>query len=127
MNFDADTWLKAQEHPSVTIEGVTYTGRLLSFEQFMPFGQRLEEMQKTGTGFGEFARDYLYTIYPKPKKRSWVARLRGEPEAVDPVPLIMSHPAFMEIMKSFFATQVAALGMKDDSLMMNGKNSVGGE
>ena len=46
MGFDADAYLKALTPPSFTIGGETYTGKLLSFDEMLPFQERFAQVEE---------------------------------------------------------------------------------
>ncbi|HEY4321717.1 MAG TPA: hypothetical protein VGM77_11145 [Gemmatimonadales bacterium] len=111
-HFDIDAWQQTTERPSITLRGRTYTGKLLSAEQFLPILARLQSVATDPEGFFAVTRDYLTLIYPRQKWLTW------RPQIVDE---IMSQPNAAEIISSFFAIQLAAMSMTPTDQLTNGK------
>lgn len=105
MAYDADAVAASMEAPAVTIRGKTYTGRILSYEEFLPFQARLDAFAAGQLDEKEMMalfREYLEAVFPK-KFPSWFRE--------DTVRVILTHPGVLGIMRSFFQSQVLALAM----------------
>lgn len=101
MNVQADDLLAALTPPSVTIGGVTYTGRILSYFEFMPYRDemlRFNEGELTTEQALAFLTRYFREVFPK----RWLGP--------DPVPKLMKLPetVLAQVVKSFFTLQLAA-------------------
>lgn len=100
--LDADALVAALTPPSVTVGGVTYKGRLLSYFEWMPFRDRLVRMGRGELGAAEareFAEEYFRAVFPKRFLR------------VDPVPKLMVMPeqVIAQVLSHFFTCQLRAL------------------
>lgn len=108
---DADQYAAALEPPRVRIEGRLYSGRVLSIEEWQPYGRRAKELEKAHeanpedhsvrSGLNAIAEEYFRAIFPAPP---WWTPWRR-----DPVPALLRHPARLAILKGFFAHQVRQL------------------
>lgn len=108
---DADQYAAALEPPRVRIEGRVYSGRVLSIEEWQPYGRRAKELNdaqqakaedpSVPAGLDAMAEEYFRAIFPKPPR--WMPWRR------DPVPALLRHPARLAILKGFFAHQVRQL------------------
>lgn len=127
---DADKYSRALESPRLRLEGRVYTGRVLSIDEWQPYGTRaqimqdalnaaLEKLQKSETGgavdrslvvseidnlqtsLDDLMRSYFRAVFAKPP--GWAFWRR------DPVPVLMRHPSRNAILKSFFGHQVTQI------------------
>lgn len=74
MHFNADEYLAALEPPSVTINGRLYTGRLLSFNEWLREADALQRWQSGKASSEEIARmaaRLLLLLFPKPWWKFW--------------------------------------------------------
>ena len=104
MRFDADELLSALERPSLKIGGRTYTGRLLSFVEFLPLEGLLQKAIAEGWGAPEFKRlilEYCRLAFPRPWWAFWRPRL-GRVLLRQPPRIVV------EAIKAFFACQKEA-------------------
>ena len=103
MHFDLDAWRKTTELPTVTIGGTTHTGRLLSYQEFIRFQERLAEMMTTGSVVTTITliEDYFTAVFPPKKYVVW------KPSVVSQ---LMTLPNVMELFTSFLALQTQAMG-----------------
>lgn len=117
MAFNADAFIAALEAPTVTINGQTYVGRILSIEEWAPFADRFAAITSgdvSNSDFVTFARDYLRTVFPKKLSYRWLG---------DPVPALLKSPALVPTLTDFFVCQVAALNLSPQHLKTNGTDS----
>ena len=66
MGFNADQWVAAQARPSITIDGETHTGKLLSFDEILPFQERMatiEQEEASPTDIRDLARDLCTALH----------------------------------------------------------------
>lgn len=116
MVFDADAYSAAIEAPSVQLNNKTYTGRILSMEQFIPFSTRFDRLiagQLSPLEESTLYREYLRMLFPKKLYYKW----RG-----DPVDLLMKSPALTSTMIHFFVCQLHALNPSLKLPETNGMN-----
>jgi hypothetical protein len=116
--FDADARAEALELPKVSIGGRTYTGRLLSIEQFAPFNERVQG--KKLLSFDDIMTlvgDYCDVVFPHPWWKRWQSSVRE---------LLLAQPpvVVLEAWRDFFRCQVLACGL-DPSVVAGGALSVG--
>ena len=52
--FDADAYIAAMSPPSIVIEGETYTGKLLSFDEWITLMPTFEKLEEDGVPAAEF-------------------------------------------------------------------------
>jgi hypothetical protein len=104
--------------PQLSIKGRTYTGRILSLEQFAPFEPYLTRMSDPTSPMGAsqiaaFVAVYLRTVFP------WQARYLWQG---DPVTHLRALPwgELLEVLQGFFAAQVASMA---PTLPTNGRTS----
>lgn len=114
--FDADAYLEALEKPTLTINGTTFTGRILSIVEWLPFEQRMEALSDDNNtdGYMAFARDYLRALFPYRMAFKW----RG-----DPVAMTLNHPGLTTIVTDFLALQIRAVTGNNQTRKMSGTNS----
>lgn len=107
--FDADAYLAGLERPTVRIGNITFRGRLLSIEEWLPFEELLAAIADAANGeptaqasadMHEFAEKYLRAVFPR-EDIPWYLRRR------DPVPALLKLPwaGLLELLKSFLAAQ----------------------
>ena len=108
--FDADARKEALERPTVKLGGRTYTGRLLSIEQFAPFNERVQgKKQLSFDDIMTLVGDYCDEVFPRPWWKRWQPSVRDL--------LLMQPPVVvLEAWKDFFRCQVLACGL-DPSLV----------
>lgn len=105
--FDADALTVSLEAPALTIGGVRYEGRLLSIEEWLPFLDRVQAIQRTGkTEMADVVtlyRDYMRAVFPRSRFKFW---------APDPVPILMRQPftVVRQAFDRFFSLQALAMG-----------------
>jgi hypothetical protein len=108
-HFNADAIAAAQEAPMLTVGGLLYRGRLLSIEQWLPYWERMQDMDRRHSGVAgvpapdmpaalreraRFFREYLRAVFPPGSYRFW---------APDPVEHLMRKPfQVIESMVGFF-------------------------
>lgn len=105
-HFDADQYVAGLEHPTITVSGETYVGRILSAVEFMPYEIRMRAVvagDVEGTDLARLIMDYCNVVFPLPWWKFWqpsIGRIvLGLP------PLVM-----MEAVKSFLVCQGKASG-----------------
>jgi hypothetical protein len=125
---DADRYTASLQPPRVRIDGQVYSGRVLSIQEWQPYGTRARTLETAmdealkAKGEGEtattiqqvdtvvqhyrdelamLARQYFRAVFPA---APWWAFWRK-----DPVPKLMLHPARDAILKDFFAHQVGLI------------------
>lgn len=98
--LDLDAWIAAQEHPELTVNGRTYTGRILSIDQFTSLTGRLNDTAASIESRKQALSDFLYAIFPRPTLAKWKP---------DPVKDLLKHPGLPEFMNQLFMIQLQAL------------------
>lgn len=104
--FDADAYLATLKKPEFTLNGKTYTGRILSVEQWLPFATRFEKLgndELSPTEILELSRDFLRALYPYRMSYRWLG---------DPVTMLMNSPALEPVVADFFVLMVQAMKPK---------------
>lgn len=107
--FNADAFVGELGAPQLKLDGRTYVGRILSFEEFAPFEERSNALdaptrtrdERWRAEFQAFAADYLRTIFPRPPWWHFWWR--------DPVPRMLAHPGLLAGLTDFFGIQARAL------------------
>jgi hypothetical protein len=105
--MDAETLVGASTAPQVMVGGRTYTGRVLSLEEFAPFLPWADKAAKGELSPAEqaaFVRVFLGTVFPKPW---WMVWHRTHPAVKALCALPWSD--LSEKFADFFARQVATL------------------
>jgi len=124
---DADKYARALEAPQLRLEGRLYTGRVLSIDEWQPYGTRAQIMQdalnvalkkleqaqtaadpnrgavvseidKLQRNLDDLMRSYFRAVFPQPPR--WALWRH------DPLPALMQHPSRNAILKAFFGHQV---------------------
>jgi hypothetical protein len=112
MNYNVDEWTAATEHPSLTINGKTYQGRLLSYQEMMPFLKRLDTIKDNGgEDFASFAVDYLNLVFPPSKIVRWKPSLVSQ---------ILQLPNVAQVVARFLEVQTKAMGITSPDPETNG-------
>lgn len=113
LNLTAQQLADAHEEPTITVGSNLYRGRLLSIEQWLPYYERLMDLEVrarednstvTLRDFVKLWVDYLYEVFPRSRFKLWVP---------DPVAAIREIPGegLKESFASFFSHQARVLGM----------------
>lgn len=114
MSFDADAYLKAVlEPPAILIDGVTYEGRLLSLEEWLPFQDRLAALQEVRNkedpgawrDVYKIVRDYCNLAFPE---KWWCYLMPWRKTVADRV-LELPPVAMLAAVQDFFVRQARAL------------------
>jgi hypothetical protein len=128
--FDANAILSAMEAPTLRLGRFLYRGRLLSIEQWLPFWERLQELENAPVADGvtavkarmrartAFHRAYLRAVFPRRDFKFW---------APDPVAQVLAQPFDLveKIVSFFFILQArATFGTTiDEPMTTNGTSS----
>jgi len=100
MAFDADAYLEALGHPTITIGGRTHKGRLLSIEEWLPFEPMMKKAAARNMEFSE-----LKTLVKKYCRKIFPRRFRFWRRSVGSQILKLPPQAMIEAMVSFFECQ----------------------
>ena len=106
MSLDVDALVAAHQPPTFTKDGQTWTGRVLSFEEFQPYVPLFQKAQAGELETHQLAALlslYLRAVFP----RKW-AYVFGR----DPVQVIRALPSVVmfEVIGDFLASQARSMG-----------------
>ena len=103
-NINVDQWLDSVEKPTITLNGKTHTGRLLSYQQFLPIMKRLEGIRDSGDNeaYMSLATDYLNLVFPPSTFAFWKKPLASQ---------ILALPNIQEVLTHFLVQQTASMGL----------------
>jgi hypothetical protein len=112
VHFNADQYLAALEKPEFTAGGKHYVGRLLSFEEMVPFEPRLKELdsftpEQAGAQYlasKRLVRDLMDTMFPRPWWKVWEGKASA---AMAKLP----YQAQMKALSGFLRCQTEAMKM----------------
>ncbi len=108
MKFDADEYREAMEQPEITVDGETYTGQVISIEQWIPLQPRVARLIEGKSTFNE-ARDLAIDIFRLSFSEPWYRLFWGKSVArriVNQPPGVM-----LEALRNFFVCQERAMGI----------------
>lgn len=115
MRFDADAYLKALELPVFTAGGRSFTGRLLSFEEWVALEGRLSSWRAGALNYAQIKRllrDLMDAMFPPPPPpplwRRLFLREKREGSAADELERL-PMPVQLEAIKDFIDSQGNAL------------------
>lgn len=115
MRFDADAYMQALEPPVLMAGGQTFTGRLLSFEEWVALDGRLSRWRSGALNYAQIKRlirDLMDAIFPPPPKpplwRRLFLREKREGSAADALERL-PMPVQLEAIKDFIDSQGNAL------------------
>lgn len=115
-HFNANAIAASLVEPVLELGRLSYTGRLLSIEEWLPFWERIQELTAANEkaraegrpadrlAAARLYREYLRTVFPRSRRRFW---------APDPVPQLLAQPfeVVEGAMTFFFTLQLRASGM----------------
>lgn len=119
MRFNADAYVSALEPPVFVTGGVEHVGRIVSFEEWIPFERRLTKYRTGGMLPHEAQRllrdlaDLIFPPPPRPRVPWWRRRLGRRPPPAAPsvgdALAALPMPVQLEALAGFIASQVSAV------------------